>query len=417
MTNMPHHLTNSKRSPSNLRENSAFELLDQLAGINSQSQNTKGVLKVQKIVAAHLEALGFQISFFKGDRRDLAPLLVAQKAGVEKKKWISMICHADTVHDEKAMPSKLVRLSPTRAQGPGAIDNKGGIVTLLKGLESFLKHTPTHHLGLRVICSPSEEIGSPGLHHIFRHYSRSTTAVLGFEPANKAGDVIGSRQGNRWYNISVEGQEAHAGRDHHKGLNAAYEMALKTVALQELTDYDQGVTVNIGHIHAGQKKHNIVAKEAQALVDVRFQSLKQRDEIHNKVLKILKDNKTENDQGQKVETRWKIVDDCPPFQKGPKSQRLFHLLQNLVEKDEHKTIQCLHAGGCADSNHLNRAGMPVLDGLGPVGDGMHTDQEWVDLKSLETRPKVLQQLLDKLMQDKEFHQVPATRRKLSSRFD
>lgn len=407
MTNMPKGPAKSKKTPSHLWESSTFERLDQLVRISSQSQNAKGVFEVQKIVAAQLEALGFQTTFFKGDRRDLAPLLVAQKAGEKKNKWISMICHADTVHEEEAMPSKLVRLSPHRAQGPGAIDNKGGIVTMLKGLESFLKTNPSHHLGLRVICSPSEEIGSPGLHHIFRHYSRTTTAVLGFEPANKGGDVIGSRQGNRWYNIHVEGQEAHAGRDHHKGLNAAYEMALKTVALQELTDYDKGITVNIGHIQAGQKKHNIVAKEARALIDVRFQSLKQRDEIHHKVLKIIQKNKSENYEGKSVQTKWKIVDDCPPFQQGPKSQKLFRMLQDLVKEQENKTLKCLHAGGCADSNHLNRAGMPVLDGLGPVGDGMHTDREWVDLKSLETRSKIFHQLLQKLMKDKEFHYVPA----------
>lgn len=402
MTNMPWPYF----LQSNTWENPTHRLLDELIQTSSQTQNTAGVKRVQQIVASQLKQLGFQIKFFKGDRRDLAPLLVAERAGVEKKKWISFICHADTVHEEKAMKNKLIRLDQHRAQGPGAIDNKGGIVTLVKGLELFLKQAENHLLGLRIICSPSEEIGSPGLHHIFRHYSRSTVAVLGFEPANSAGDVIGSRQGNRWYNVSLKGKEAHSGRDHQRGLSAVHEMAIKTVALQELTDYSKGVTVNVGHVEAGQKKHNIVAKDAKALIDVRFRTLKQREEIHQKVLDIIDDNSVQNDEGKTVQSDWKIVDDCPPFQRGPMSKKLFRFVAELTQKIEKKSIKCLHAGGCADSNHLNRPGMPVLDGLGAIGNGMHTTQEWVDLKSLESRPKILNQLLQKIMQDKEFHHVP-----------
>ncbi len=39
------------------------------------------------------------------------------------------------------------------------------------------------------------------------------------------------------------------------------------------------------------------------------------------------------------------------------------------------------------------AGVPVVDGLGPVGDGMHTRDEWLDLRSLERRIVLLADLL------------------------
>jgi glutamate carboxypeptidase len=37
--------------------------------------------------------------------------------------------------------------------------------------------------------------------------------------------------------------------------------------------------------------------------------------------------------------------------------------------------------------------VPVVDGLGPVGDGMHTRDEWLDLGSLDRRIVLLADLL------------------------
>jgi len=43
-------------------------------------------------------------------------------------------------------------------------------------------------------------------------------------------------------------------------------------------------------------------------------------------------------------------------------------------------------GGVSFPNFLADPGrIPVVDGLGPVGDGMHTRDEWLNLESLERR--------------------------------
>jgi glutamate carboxypeptidase len=43
-------------------------------------------------------------------------------------------------------------------------------------------------------------------------------------------------------------------------------------------------------------------------------------------------------------------------------------------------------GGVSFPNFLAEPGrIPVVDGLGPVGEGMHTRDEWLDLRSLERR--------------------------------
>ena len=59
-----------------------------------------------------------------------------------------------------------------------------------------------------------------------------------------------------------------------------------------------------------------------------------------------------------------------------------------VEKDR---------GGISFPNYLDGdIDIPVLDGLGPVGDGMHTREEQLDLRSLRRRIVLLADLLPTL---------------------
>jgi glutamate carboxypeptidase len=52
-------------------------------------------------------------------------------------------------------------------------------------------------------------------------------------------------------------------------------------------------------------------------------------------------------------------------------------------------------GGISFPNFLPDPGrMPVLDGLGPVGEGMHTREEYVSLQSLARRIVLLADLLE-----------------------
>ena len=65
------------------------------------------------------------------------------------------------------------------------------------------------------------------------------------------------------------GKAAHAGNNHKEGVNALWAIARFTDRLQVLTNYDRGVTVNVGKIAGGQGK-NTVPHEAEAAIDIRF---------------------------------------------------------------------------------------------------------------------------------------------------
>jgi len=49
------------------------------------------------------------------------------------------------------------------------------------------------------------------------------------------------------------------------------------------------------------------------------------------------------------------------------------------------TIGAVSTGGASDGNVIATLGVPVLDGLGPIGGGMHAPDEHLDLASLPDR--------------------------------
>jgi glutamate carboxypeptidase len=50
-------------------------------------------------------------------------------------------------------------------------------------------------------------------------------------------------------------------------------------------------------------------------------------------------------------------------------------------------------GGGSDANFVAPLGIPVLDGLGPVGDGAHSEREFVREESLVERSGLLAALM------------------------
>jgi len=264
------------------------------------------------------------------------------------------------------------------------------MLVAVEGLKRFLRsHKPKHNL--RLIASPAEELGSPGLKNLFAEISKASWMVLGFEPALDNGSIVKSRRGNRWYNISVTGKEAHAGRAHKEGINACNELAIKIAKISTLTDYKKDVTVSIGHIQGGKDKYNIVCGDASAKIDTRFSTTQDRDKLTANIEKILKQTYV---QGAK--TTYEIADDSPPVSPSKEAISFLNRYAKIIENLEAKPVGVEKSGGSADSNSFSREGVIIVDGLGPVGGKIHTEEEFIELPSLESRAEAFNRFLSDL---------------------
>lgn len=357
--------------------------LRSIVEINSGTANLSGVKRVQEWFSAELQKLGFSAKL------DENGLLVATISGVDSSKPITLLVHVDTVFEPSSTFQEWKLSSDGKqAIGPGVIDAKGGIVIILEGLKRFLADHPKPTFSIRVVSSPAEETGSTPFLETFRVLALDSRIVLGFEPALEDGAIIGSRRGDRWYHVKVVGKESHAGRAHGEGANACVELSAKLAKISWLTDYKRNLTVSVGHIEGGKDKYNIVCGSAEAKIDTRFATIADRDVLHRKISKILKDPFVKGTQ-----TTFELADDCPPFSPSKTSASPIKAYLKAIQMSETKSPISKASGGASDANYFSREGLPVIDGLGAVGGKMHTAEEYVVLSSLETRAAALGEFL------------------------
>ena len=77
------------------------------------------------------------------------------------------------------------------------------------------------------------------------------------------------------------GFRAHAGLEHHKGINACVELSHKITQIAELTDYPRKITVSPG-VFSGGSTANIVCEHASAKIDVRYVDKNDLEELMKK---------------------------------------------------------------------------------------------------------------------------------------
>ncbi len=370
--------------------------LKHLVLMSSQSYDAEGVNRVQRYIAQDLKRMGFKIELKNSSSIDNGDLLIATLKNKKHQKFVTLVCHADTVLGLDQFSGFKVSNDGQSAIGSGVIDDKGGIVVLLEGIRLFLAHNRKSEFpfNIRVISSPSEEIGSTGFQEIYRKFSKDSFAVLGFEPALDDGSIINSRRGNRWYEVSVKGKSAHAGRSKGEHVNAAHDLANKISKLVKLNDPKREMSLNIAQLTGGSETFNITCASAGCKIDIRYATFEDSEMMHRKIKKILAHDEFSQDRKSHTKTTFKISDDCPPFASNSQSKMAVRKLSQIISKLEKRKITAQKAGGAGDVNYMSEKKLIVMDGLGPVGGKLHTQNEFVYLPTLVTRSKALSLLLN-----------------------
>tara|TARA_Y100001934_G_C12127111_1_gene666019 strand:- start:279 stop:911 length:633 start_codon:yes stop_codon:yes gene_type:complete len=200
------------------------------------------------------------------------------------------------------------------------------------------------------------------------------------EPALSQGELKTSRKGVMRFTITTKGKSAHAGAAHEEGINAIEEMAHQIICLQNLTNYESGNTINIGEIKGGSRP-NVIPEECQIAVDVRIRNIVEANKITNII-----DNLKSNVPGSKILITGGIERD--PMPKTPEISAAFKQASQIA-KNLGIMLKEGSTGGGSDANIIANYKVPILDGLGPLGDGAHTSKEHLLLNSVSNRTALL----------------------------
>ncbi len=368
------------------------EDLQAMVNVDCGSFTREGVNEIADLCQARFEAGGWKVDRIAhvpaGAEPQLGDLVIGRLDGVAGPR-VLMIGHTDTVFEPGTAAERPFRIEGDRATGPGVSDMKGGLLTGFFAVEVLREAGFDGFGSITYICNPDEEIGSPFSRSHIEQAAADTDAAFVLEGARENGDVVSARKGVSDFRIEILGRAAHAGVEPERGRSAILEAAHKVIALHELNGRWPGVTVNVGVIEGGTRP-NVVAERCVLNVDVRSPQENTLTAAEAEVSRIA--------EATTVPDILVDVDDGGwhrPMEKSEAGARLAALAID-VAKDLGFELHDAATGGASDANTTSSAGVPTLDGLGPVGGDDHGPREWIDLTSVVPRIALLAGIVSRL---------------------
>ena len=359
--------------------------------IESPSHDAKSVNKVVDHVEGQFRDLGLKLERIPG--RDGFGDILECKTPPEMSqgdgKGILVLAHLDTVHPIGMIEKELkIRREGDSIFGPGIYDMKAGGYIAYYALRHLVRQGKKTRLPVTFLFIPEEEVGSPTSRARIEDAARGHKYALVMEPGRDGDRVVTSRKGVGRFTLTVKGTASHAGVRHQDGRSAIHEMAKQIMRIEAKTDYNRGITCNVGLIQGGTGV-NVVPSECKVEVDLRVPSQQLAEEMTHWFLNL---EPIGNDVTLTVEGEM----NRPPYQKDAGISALFEKAQAIYREIGKELLDVPLTGGGSDGNFTAALGIPTLDGLGADGKGAHAAFEQIYYSSLVPRTYLCTRLLETL---------------------
>ncbi len=357
-----------------------FSLLQRLVLQESYTLDKKGVDSVGLLIREALQDCGMTIEVER--QADFGDHLLFRSAGCLKTKVpaILLVGHMDTVFPRE-MGFNCYREDDNNVYGPGVIDMKGGLVTAIYAIKALFHTGLLEEIPLTLICNSDEEKGSPSSKKLLRREAAKSLLALVFECGGLGGKLVSGRKGKLGLHIRIKGEGGHAAFADKNKASSVLELAHKTIALEALNNTRRQLLVNVGSVRGGIGP-NTVAEKAEAQVDCRFLTEEDGKYCFAQVKKIV-----ENCRVSGTSATYEIPSSRAVMEATAQNRELQHLFKKQAKQLNLPMGEELRSG-VSDANTLAGCGIPVLDGLGPIGEHDHSNKEYMIKESLPARTKL-----------------------------
>lgn len=355
-------------------------LLKQLVELESPSNDKAAVDRVGSFLAETFGKSGAEVEIVSNQAAG-NHLVARWGAGPE---GILLMHHMDTVFPLGTLKHMPFYEKDERIFGPGVMDMKGGIVISLTAINA-LRETGKLNRPVTVLVTSDEETGSETSHELITRLARQAALVLVMESGLVDGSLKTWRKGVGEYKVKVKGRASHAGGAHEEGRNAIEEMAHQVLAIQRMTDYSKGTTLNVGVIHGGTVS-NVVPEQAEIEVDYRVLIPEEAGRV-DQAMKALKT--------VTADTSLEVTGGLnrPPMPNDDLMKATFEKARRIAEGIG-QTIKAGGSGGGSDGNFVSPLGIPLLDGMGAYGEGIHSEREYIFSRCLPERAALTAALIE-----------------------
>ncbi len=356
-----------------------------LTAFEAGTLHKPGVDAVQSWMAERLEAMGFTVERLA--QPVLGDNLLARRQGTGGKR-ILLLGHADTVFPVGTAAARPMRIDGNMIHGPGVCDMKGGLLAGLYAIRALDAVGWRDYGAVHFLVVSDEEIHDRGSLPLIRQTARMSDVAFTLEAARANGDIVTARKTAVWCTVRVQGKAAHAGVEPEKGRSAILALLRHLLEIDKLNGLRPGVTVNIGRIEGGVQP-NVVAEAAHAELDLRAWRNADIPVLLDAIRAQLAQPVLE---GATATLEVKLDGAMPAMERTPAVAALEATTQRIAAALGF-AVKGASTGGASDASFVAAEGVPVLDGLGPIGGLDHSPDEYIELDSIVPRTALLALLM------------------------
>lgn len=363
------------------RKPAMMELLRQMVEIESPTYDKAAVNRMGAFIAREAAKCNANIEVIP--KKKVGDQIIARWGS--GKDGILLLGHIDTVFPLGTLEMMPFYEKYGKVYGPGTLDMKSGLTIILHAIQALQERAKMPKRPITAFFNTDEEMGSYHSRETIEKLAKNSALALVFEPCEYLeGSLHTWRKGTGKFSIKVEGRAAHSGGEHKKGLNAIEELSHQIVKIQQLTDYEKGTTINIGSISGG-RAINIVPAYAEADGDIRIKTLEEYQRVEKAITSL-----TPQIKDAVIKTACQL--NRPPMPFNATMEATFDKACTIAQQ-EGITIKAGGSGSASDANFVSALGIPVLDGLGSVGEGFHSEEEYFLIDSFIERTQLAAALL------------------------
>lgn len=360
------------------RQQRTEKLLKKLVDADSYLRNVEGVNYCSGLISAELSQLGFtqeifpqlevgNILYFSNSFNKEVDFLIVQPLDNR----IKLDKHENFNEQEQYL------------EGTGIWENKGGIAILVSALQALKFSRNLRKLNIGILLITDASIDGRYSKPIIQQKAASARKVVSLSGSSKDGGLILSRSGSALYRLETKMLR----KDNPENVSFTAMNFNKTLA--SITDISQNDSNNIIAPFNIEFRSNIfrVYAYGSAGISIRYNSPEELDKIEQKIRKIMTSQKRSKIYQMKIEGGLKR----PALLVSEKTAGYYKSILELAKQIDVR-ITKEHRWSSADICHIKKD-MPIIDGLGPVGEYLPSENERIVRHSLVERALLFALLL------------------------
>jgi glutamate carboxypeptidase len=302
-----------------------------------------------------------------------------------------ILCHFDTVFAAGTVAQRPFTYDADKkiARGPGVLDMKAGIISALWAIKAFEALEISPEVKVVLLFNSDEEVGSRSSRPYIEEEAKKSDVVFVLEPGiGPEGTYKLWRKGTGGFKVNITGKASHAGANPEEGISAIDELSYLIQKIHALNNPLTGTTLNVGVVGGGTRG-NVVAQDAWAQVDLRVMTAQEGERVVREVLAI-------EPTGQaQIEITGGLS--RPPMEITEAATALYEKATALAKELGYSYDQG-GTGGGSDGNFTAALGITTLDGMGGVGHGAHSEEEYILTEHLTVRTAIIAEMIRQIGQ-------------------